>query len=203
MSRVHRVGVVAGSRLNVDPYGGASIVLDFAGEKNGGVPFYRVDGVQYASAAAAGFTGTGTFSASGYTAAGTESISGTVGIPGDFIVFARFVDSPTSGTRLLFEGGLSGNLQVGRTDTSYVTVPVVTLSPTTASAVAYGRSGGVAKASFDGGAVTTAGAFPVLGTGAFTVGNNASGGNPWAAPIKLITIHKSTLSDAQIQALGA
>ena len=191
-----------------DPYNGAYVVLDFAGVKNGGAPFYRVNGVTYASAAAAGFTGTGTLDASGYTATGTQYLSGTVDLgSGDFIVFAEFSEADTSATRSLWRHYGSGTPTILRVASSgaYIAVPSAGVTATTATTIATGRVGGVGKASVNGGAVTSqAGASTAPGSGQLVIGNVLSPSDvPWTAAIRRFAIYKSTLNDAQIQALGA
>lgn len=175
----------------------ADILLDFV---NG---VYRVDGTTYATAALAGFTGTGTFDASGYTATGTDSLSGAISLTGDFIVFANFAAPATGADRLLWNYTSAANLQVFRATAGPYRTNPVTADVASASTSAFGRSGGVRKTAWDGGAVTTGAALAAQAAATFWIGNVSGGTNPWTVPIRKIAIYKQTLTDAQIQTLGA
>lgn len=186
-----------------DPYMGADIVLDFAGVKNGGVPFYRVNGVTYATAAAAGFTGTGTFDASGYTARGAARLDGVVTLLGDFIIYGEFEDPNDSPQRRLWRLAGAEVLQVSSESSGFSTFPA-TATASAATRAAFGRSGGLAKGSFDGSATVSGSSVLPPGSGrALLIGNQQNGATPFYTPIKLIMVVNGTLSDAQIQALGA
>lgn len=186
-----------------DPYSGADIVLDFAGVKNGGVPFYRRDGVVHATAALAGFTGTGTFGAAGYTARGTARLEGTVTIPGDFIIYGEFEDPNDSPQRRLWRLAGAEVLQVFSESPGFSTFPATTTA-SSATRAAFGRSGGLAKGSFDGSTTVSGSSVLPPGSGrALLIGNQHNGSTPFYAPIKLIMVVSGTLSDAEIQALGA
>lgn len=174
----------------------ADILLDFVNN------VYRVDGVTYATAALAGFTGTGTFNASGYTATGSQVISSTVNLPGDFIVLCAFSPTPFSVAQLWAHGS-SGTNRIIRASGEYQESPAITgATPTTASKIAFGSSGGVGKISVDSGAVLTGGAVVAPNSATFRIGNDQSSGIPWGAPIQALSIYKQTLTDAQIQALN-
>lgn len=174
----------------------ADILLDFV---NG---TYRVDGTTYATAALAGFTGTGTFDATGYTATGTQSISGAISLPGDFAVFAEF-SSPASASGAVFQGSVNGVPGVQFGGGLYSTSPAITGGTIAAcTRVALGRAGGVAKVSYDNAATVTGGTLSAPGSKTLFIGNAINGANPWGSPIKKIAIYKQTLTDAQFQALS-
>lgn len=194
-------GVLAAGNDAFDPYGGASIVLDFAGVKNGGSPFYKRDGVVYASAAAAGFTGTGTFGANGYTATGTQFISGTVSVSSDFIILADFVDPANAGNKRIWQIPGTVPYVVGRSSTAFLTVPSITAPPASSSRIAFGRAGGAAKASYDGQPVSIGPAADAPTGTTLYIGNQSTPNVPWTVPIRLIEVHVGTLTDAQIQNL--
>lgn len=195
-------GILAAGVSSYDPYGGAQIVLDFAGVKNGGAPFYRRDGVSYASASGAGFTGSGTFDASGYTATGTQSISGPVSLLDDFIILSDFIDPMTSGTKRLWQAPPGSQLfHVSRGNANYSTQPGTGLGPSSASRIAMGRSVGKARISYDG-LPTMVGVdtFPANSSTLY-IGNQDTGTTPWTGPIRLVEVHIGTKTDAEIQSL--
>jgi len=205
------VAVIGGSinpltgrpRLPVFGGGAAALVADILLDFVNGV--YRVDGTTYASAALAGFTGTGTFNASGYTPTGNQKLTGTVALPGDFIVFSEFVQPATDILRELWRHSGGSMFAIDRVDGSgeYVENPSSGGTSFSCTKIAHGRSGGVVKTSFDNGSVSTGGAIAVQGSASFVIGNTGAGDGPWSAAIRSIAIYKQTLSDAQIQALGA
>ena len=171
----------------------ADILLDFV---NG---IYRVNGTTYATAALAGFTGTGTFDANGYTAAaGTDRLSGPLSLPGDFVVFASYALPAAGGSsKTLFTNDNSLNVKMNAGGT-ITTFPVIGADTTSATKIAIGASGGVAKKCFDGGAVQTGSAYSHPGS-TLTIGNEPFAANPWGVPIKFLAICKVTATDAQYQ----
>lgn len=192
---------VWGKRLPVSGGSGAlvaDILLDFVNN------IYRVDGTTYATAALAGFTGTGTFDASGYTATGTEIISGTVAAAGDYVIFSDFQQPATDLTRYLFYGAADAVPSLFRTQTAGLYTPFYGVSGSTSAnctRAAFGRSGGVAKTSYDNAAVSTGSGMPGFGNKALYIGNDQGASGAWGVPIRKIAIYKQTLTDAQIQAL--
>ncbi len=192
----------------LDVYGNADIVLDFAGVKNGGTPFYRRDGTTYASPTAAGLfqTGSASLSGAGYTPTGTDSLSRALDFTGDYVIYAEFdpatVDPPASNPRIWDRSG--GAIYAARNVSSgvYSTNPA-TSAPTSAARLAFARRSGTVRASFDGATVAGAGVDAATGSQFFYIGNDSAETKAWGAAIKLITFRKATLSDAEIQALGA
>jgi len=174
----------------------ADILLDFV---NG---VYRVDGTTYATAALAGFPGTGMFNASGYTPTGSDKLTGTVSLPGDFVLLVKY-QLPTAGaqSRILTGDGATTSIYLS-VDGEVATFPVAGAVSTTATKIAFGRSGGVTKKSLDGGTVSTGAAYAAPGTQMFTIGNSTGGINAWTQPIALWAAYKQTLTNAQIQALN-
>lgn len=173
----------------------ADILLDFV---NG---IYRVDGTTYATAALAGFTGAGTFNASGYTPTGSDKLTGVVSLPGDFILLVKY-QLPIAGAQIKTLTTDAATTSISLSTTGDITTfPVAGADSTTATKTAFGRSGGVAKKSFDGGSVFTGGTYAAPGTRTFTIGNTVGGVNAWTQPIALWAAYKQTLTDAQIQAL--
>ncbi len=182
------------------PFPGAAEVLDFV------TGYYRVEaGTVFASAADAGWTGTGTFDGAGYTATGTDVLTKTIDFPGDFIVFAEFVQPSTAANRQLWRHTGLGTPQVMRLTTGeYLEIPAAAGTSSSVTRIASGRSGGNGKVSFGNAAVTTGAAASIPGSANFRIGNTASPFDvPFSAAIARIVIYKATLSDAEIQALGA
>lgn len=172
------------------------ILLDFVNN------IYRVDGTTYATAALAGWTGTGTFDANGYTAASGQRIVNTINLGTNFIVCAGFATpTPMAQDRILWSQGGAGIIQQASA-TPILTLPA-TVSYPSANLVSFGIQGGVVKSSGDNSAVTTGGAGTPPGSAAFGIGNFATGAttSPWGVPIKKIAIYKQVLTDAEIQAL--
>lgn len=199
MSAILHAAAVLGS----DPYNDADIVLDFAGVRNGGAPFYRRDGVVYASASAAGFTGTGTFNAAGYTAAGAERIAGSITPPSGVTIFGKTAPTPASSNRrMLSVSGGAFSFDVRRTTGNIFTTSPSTTEVASFSTVAMAMSSGVFKASFDGVPPAPAGFFSAPGSSMLTIGNAVIGTLPWAAAISLVMVFYGDLTDAEIQALG-
>lgn len=194
--------ITLGGRRQVvaSPSGGgglvADILLDFVNN------VYRVDGVTYATAALAGFPGTGTFDANGYTATGSDKLQGTVALGGDFIIATNHVQA-SGATGALFSTAVnSPQVYWVAGSGMYLTNPAGGVSaPSSATKLAFGRSGGIIRASFDGGAVSGAGSFAIPGSVTFSIGNTVASGDPWGVPIRSLAIYKQTLSDAQIQGL--
>lgn len=173
----------------------ADILLDFVNN------VYRVDGTTYATAALAGFTGTGTFNASGYTATGAQSLSSTIDLPGDFIVVCTFSPTPF-GVAQLWAHQATTLYRIIRASGEYQELPAITgAAPTTASKIAFGTSGGLSKISVDSAPVVTGTSSAAPGSAIFRIGNDSSAGIPWGAPIQSLAIYKQTLTDAQMQAL--
>lgn len=196
------MAAMVGEGFGGDPYSGADIVLDFAGVKNGGSPLYRRGGVSHPSAADAGFAGTGTFDAAGYTARGTARLEGTVTIPGDFIIYGEFENPNDSPQRRLWRLVGAEVMQVTRDSSGFSTFPA-TAGATAATKAAFGRSGGIAKGSFDGSATVSGSSVLAPGSNRLLIiGNQQNGSTPFYSPIKLIMISNGTLSDAEIQELG-
>lgn len=179
----------------------ADILLDFV---NG---VYRVDGVSYGSASAAGFTGTGTFNASGYTPTlASDYLVGTTTIAGDYAAVASFEQTNVSGNVFqVASGGLRPSWSSGTGLYTVLPSPGGGISyPSSATKVVCARSGGNIRVCFDGGTVQGGNAIAAPGAGASVwVGNNAFLGDSWRFPIKSLAIYKQTLTDAQIVALGA
>lgn len=172
----------------------ADILLDFVNS------IYRVDGVTYATAALAGFPGTGTFNASGYTATGTQSISGAVNLAGDFIVYIEYV-FPAAGAKVAWSHNSAVLPLIQYTSGNINSNPALISSPT-ATKVAFGLSGGVRKGSADNAATQTGAAFAAPGSAALFIGNLNDGSLPWGSAIRKFAVYKQILSDAQIQALN-
>lgn len=186
---------VFGGASGSAPVQPADVLLDFV---NG---VYRVDGVSYPSAAAAGFPGTGTFSGAGYFATNsTDGLSGTVALPGDFMVFSEFVSPANDGsTHILWSHNGPGTAQVSKTNAGFSTNPSTQTGA--ATKISMGRSGGFAKSSFNNASVVTGSALGVQGSASFDIGNTAAM-FPFISAIRVIAIYKQTLTDAQIQTLG-
>ena len=185
-----------------DVYAGADIVLDFAGVKNGGTPLYRRAGTTYATAALAGFVGTGTFDASGYTATGVQKITGAVTFPAAYVVYAQFDQPATDINRAaFFENTGSGPVLQRLTTGEYY---FAGSGPDAVSATKFaGGFNGNRKVSVNGGAVVTGGAAPAAaGVTTLHIGNSTGNTQPWAVPIKLIQIFLSAQTDAQILAMA-
>lgn len=173
----------------------ADILLDF---QNG---IYRVDGTTYASAAAAGFTGTGTFGPTGYLPTGSDFITSVITLVPSTIVFADFDHPPVGASARLWRHESGTQPSVFSNALAEISASGVTGSSTTCTRIAAGSSGGVFKASFDNEPVIT-GSAGSFGTGGnFRIGNVSAGTAPWGVPIRKIAIYKQTLTDAQIQAL--
>lgn len=188
-----------------DPYKGADIVLDFVGVKNAGAPFYRRAGVVYASATAADFDVSGTINASGFLAVGAQSALRAMGTLSDFVVYAEYFNGGAleSFMRLwTLAGGTQEWAVLRQPSSSYNTFPATTTTAAS-SRVAFGRSGGFAKVSFDGATVATGAVSTAPGNTTFIIGNNGTLGQPFGNYIRLIELHLGTLSDAQIQGLAA
>jgi hypothetical protein len=191
--------VIAPGGVASIPFAGALEVLDFV------TGYYRSAGTEYASAAAAGWTVSGgTFDANGYTPTGTNVISKTVNLPGDFIVFGEFVQPDTAAVRQLWRHAGTGTPQLIRLTTGeYLEVPDAGATSSNATKTASGRSGGLAKVSFDKGSVSTGASASIPGSATFYIGNTMTPFDaPFNAAIKRIAIYNTTLSDAQIQGLG-
>lgn len=175
----------------------ADILLDFVNN------VYRVDGTTYATAALAGWTGTGTFDANGYTAASGQRIVNTIDLGANFIVTAVF-DNPTPMAQDRVLWAYTNSLLAYQAAS---TTPIGTFPATTTysgvTLLSAGVQGGVMKASGGGSAVTTGAAATPPGAAAFGIGNFATGvtTSPWGVPIKKIAIYKQTLTNAQIQGL--
>lgn len=175
----------------------ADVLLDFQNN------IYRVDGVSYASANAAGFAGTGTFDASGYTATGAQALGGTVALPGDFIVLADFAPAgAVSSTLYEFDGASQDFISSYGTGLYRVSPGSGAPQPSFSSRIAYGRSGGNLRACFDNGSVAGSGGLVAPVSGTLVIGNNLASTQAWASAIRKIAIYRQTLSDAQIQALA-
>ena len=185
--------------VTLSPFLGAVESMDFAGTRNGGVPYYSLNGTQVADAAAVGFVGNGTFNSAGYTAVGTQLISKSVALTGDFMIFCQFVQPPIGALRELWLH--NGGAQVFRASGGTYSSSPAGGSPASATRVTIARSGGVSKVSFDNGAVVTGGAF-TPGTDTLYIGNEPGGTAPWTVAIENWTRFNGTFSDAQIQALG-
>lgn len=191
----------AGAQVG-DPYRGAAIILDFKGVGNSGAPLYQSDGVTYASAASMGFVGSGTFDANGYNPAGGGLVK-SLALPAEWVVLVRFKNpaSPASNT-IWMQDAPNRKLLGATSGSNYQTLPTTPQVPRPKSAAAVGVSGGIVKASYDGGPIQ-AGAAVTSSTGAanFIIGAGVVGGL-WQAPIELLSIHKGTLSDAEIMGLS-
>lgn len=188
--------VVIGSPAPTGPV--ADILLDFVNN------IYRVDGTSYATAALAGWTGTGTFDANGYTAGSGQRIVNTIDLGANFIVVADFVDPATSANdRRLWSYSDGVTIAKTASATTIITLPSTATYTSPISTITFGFQGTSAKSSADGSAVTTTGGVASPGLVAFAIGNRAvaSATTPWLSPIKKIAIYKQVLTDAQIRAL--
>lgn len=163
---------------------------------------YRTDGVTYASAEAAGWTVLGgTFDANGYTPTGTNRLLKTVNLTPDFIVVAKFVPPPAGGNRQIWEHVNYPNpgvmkLSSGSTQTN----PLIATYPDP-TRVAFGKSGGVYRVSFNRGAVSVGSSDLNPGSGFVVVGNNQDSVYPTNSPIEYWAAYFGTFTDAQIQAM--
>lgn len=201
LTRRAMLGVISGGAP--DPYNGADIVLDFAGVKNGGAPFYRRSGVVYASAFEAGFLGDGTFNSTGYIAVGTERIYSGITVTGDFIVLS-ITATPTTGNRTLWEMTDSvPAYAVVKSSGSFQPVPFTGSGDVSNTRIAFGTSGSSSKVSYGGSSVSTGATYSAPSNTNFIIGNSAALNRPWTVAVRLIELHQGTMTDAQIQALGA
>lgn len=173
-----------------DIYGGADIVLDFAGVRSGGAPYFRLSGTQVASAAAAGF----------------PSNAGAVNFPGDWAVVAFFGMASAGTTRRLWylhssavnvfinTGGQFGVNGVGGVGGSL---------PTSTTRLAVGRTGGMGKVSANGSATSTGSNVPSLNAQTLYIGKANVAGQEWNGGISMVLIFYRGLSDGELQTLAS
>lgn len=191
MLMVHSaMAAMTGAGGPTDVYGGADVVLDFAGVRNDGAPFFRLSGTPVASAAAAGF----------------PSNAGAVNFPGDWAIVTFFSMASAGLTRRLWYLHSSGvNVYINSGGQFGVNgLGIGDSLPSSTTRLAVGRTGGLGKVSANGAATSTGGfVVPALNSQTLYIGKANVAGQEWNGGISMVLIFYRGLSDGELQTLAS